>query len=197
MENQQFQAMLEPAIQRLKKYTVEELCQKAHISFDEESQEFVLKSLNEEIRIEYPSFHIKNELEMWHHLTILQYMDTADGIDLSEEWISLTQMRGGVSRGMGYEKEISEIFKKKFSTCSIDDFKKACEKLGGTIIKSKADSSAIISYLPMFPVCIHFWEADDEFPASGKVLIDGHAEHYLTLEAAGVACETVLQEMVL
>ena len=196
MENQQFQAMLAPAIERLKKYAVEELCKKAHIQFDEEAQEFVFKSMNEEIRIEYPSFHIKNELEMWHHLTILQYMDTADGSELSGEWISLSQMRGGISRGMGYEKEIEAIFEKKFSNITSEDLMKACERLGGTVIDSKADASIVIYYLSMFPVCIHFWEADDEFPASGKVLVDKNAEQYLTLEAAGVVCETVLGVLV-
>lgn len=45
--------------------------------------------------------------------------------------------------------------------------------------------------------CLHRknWEADDEFPASGKVLVDAMAEHYLEMEAAGGACSAVIQEI--
>ena len=49
------------------------------------------------------------------------------------------------------------------------------------------------SAVPFFPVTVHFWCGDEEFPASGKALVDAAAEHYLTLEAAGGACSSAVQ----
>lgn len=197
MENQQFQAMLVPAQERLKKYTIEQLCEKGHISFDYETQEFVLMSMQEEIRIAYPSFEIKNKLDMWYHLTILQYMDTATGAALATRWIALTQMQGGISRGMGYEKELTALFEKHFANVSAESFLKAAKMLNGVKAEGgRADASVVIPYLPMFPICINFWEADEEFPAAGKVLVDANAQQYLTLEAAGAACGMVVQQLI-
>ena len=48
----------------------------------------------------------------------------------------------------------------------------------------------------MFPIQINYWEGDDEFLPSGKVLVDENAEHYLTIEAAGSACIIVVNGIV-
>ena len=54
----------------------------------------------------------------------------------------------------------------------------------------------MIPYAPRFPVTFRFWCGDDEFPPSGKALVDAAAEHYLTLEAAGGACASVTQAII-
>lgn len=195
IKNRQLQAMLEPVRDRLKKYSPEVLCRKAMVSFDENSQCFCLPSMGQEIIIHYPDFLVQQELEMWHYLTLLQYLDTADGIPLSGKWIGLQQMPGGLSRGRGFDKDIETMFERYFSGIKADEFLEKCLQLGGRKIEGKADVTAVIPYAPMFPVMVSFWESDDEFAASGKVLVDGNAEHYLTIEAAGGACSAVIQEI--
>ncbi|MCC6093786.1 MAG: DUF3786 domain-containing protein [Eubacterium sp.] len=122
----------------------------------------------------------------------LQYMDTSDGSPLANKWISLTEMNGGLSRGFGFNKDISTMFQRNFGSVSPEQFAKACKKVGGRIQAGKADVSAVIPYAPMFPVIVNFWASDEEFPASGKVLVNEKAEHYLTIEAAGGACSAVV-----
>lgn len=192
LQQRQLTAMLEPARKKLQKYSVEELCEKAGITFDDQTREYLVPSMGMQIRVHYPDFIISQTLDMWHHLTILQYMDTADGTALTDKWISLADMRGGLSRGFGFNKDIETMFRRKFGSVSAERFAQACGNLGGRIQKGKADVSAVIPYAPRFPVTVNFWVADDEFPASGKVLVNERAEHYLTIEAAGGACSAVV-----
>lgn len=194
-KHRQFQAMVEPARERLKKYTPQMLCDKAGVIFDEETQSIRIPSMGRDILVHYPDFIIEEDLEMWHHLTLLQYLDTADGTPLSGKWIGLQQMRGGLSRGRGFDKDIETMFQRYFANVAADEFLGKCLLLGGKETDGKADVSVVIPYAPRFPVLVNFWEADDEFEASGKVLVDEHAEHYLTIEAAGGACSAVIQEI--
>ena len=108
---------------------------------------------------------------MWHHLTLLQYMAMADGSSLTGKWIDLSQMRGGLSRGISFNKDITSIFEKNFVDVSVDAFQKACQELGGVIMEGRADITV-------------------------KVLVDENAEHYLTIEAAGSACIIVVNGIV-
>lgn len=193
VKNRQLETMLKSARERLKEYTPEDICERTGIVFYELDNKFGIESMGQEILIHYPDFIIDQQLGMWHHLTLLQYMHTADGISLSGKWIGLQQMPGGLSRGRGFDKDIQIMFSRYFSAVTKKDFLESCLRIGGHRIDGKADVSVIIPYAPRFPVMVNYWEADDEFPASGKVLVDAMAEHYLGIEAAGGACSAVIQ----
>lgn len=199
LQNRQLMAMLIPAKERLKKYSIEEICRKAGIEFDHSQKKFCFNSLGKEVQVSYPDFELTiSGIEtpgMWHHLTLLQYMDTADGQPLSEEWQSLTEMPGGLSRGAGFNKDISSMISRSFSSLTKEAFAQLCQSLGARIIPSPADVTAEFSYAPRFPILLNFWTADDEFPASGKCLVRKGADHYLGIEAAGGACSAIVQAM--
>lgn len=192
-KGRQMQLMLTSIRERLRKHAPGDIAAKAGIVFDPAEKVFRMESLGEEIVISCPGYEIRQSLEMWHALTLLQYMETADGTLLSGRLISLTEMEGGLSRGYGFNKDIETMFHRYFPQTDPDSFRKACESLGGEIINGKGDVTAVIRYAPRFPVTVNIWCADDEFPASGKTLIDSNAGHYLTIEAAGGACATVVQ----
>ena len=195
-KHRQMALMLAPAREKLIGRDIAELCKNAAVSIDSETQELLLPSMGEVVRVQLSDFVITQELDMWRHLTLLQYLDTADGTPLAGKEIALSQMRGGLSRGQGFEKDISLMFSRDLLDASAEDFARACEALGGRINTGKADVSAVIPYAPRFPVTVLFWCGDDEFPASGKTLVDAAAEHYLTLEAAGGACSSVVQAII-
>ena len=195
-KHRQMALMLAPAREKLIGRDIAELCKNAAVSIDSETQELLLPSMGEVVRVQLSDFVITQELDMWRHLTLLQYLDTADGTPLAGREIALSEMRGGLSRGQGFEKDISLMFSRDLLDASAEDFARACEALGGRIITGKADVSAVIPYAPRFPVTVLFWCGDDEFPASGKTLVDAAAEHYLTLEAAGGACSSVVQAII-
>ena len=198
-QNRQFQLMLEPARERLKKYTIEELCEKGNIQFCKEKSEFVVSSIGQEIKVHYPDFVIKQEVEMWHHLTLLQYMAMADGSSLTGKWIDLSQMRGGLSRGISFNKDITSIFEKNFVDVSVDAFQKACQELGGVIMEGRADITVKIPYASMFPIQINYWEGDDEFPPNAQVLYsDNFAEGFAAEDrvvAGDILISTIKSQM--
>ena len=191
--NLQMERMLAPARERLMGRDIAALCRNAGVGADGETGELLLPSLEETVRIRLPDFVIAQELDMWRHLTLLQYLDTADGTPLSGREIGLSDMRGGLSRGAGFDRDISLMFSRDMRDASPEDVARACESLGGTVVPGKADVTAVIPYAPRFPVTVRFWSGDEEFPPSGKTLVDAAAEHYLTLEAAGGACSSVVQ----
>ena len=71
----------------------------------------------------------------------------------------------------------------------------AAVRLNGVPAAGKADFSAGFSFLPNFPLELHLWLADEEFPAACKVLCNGAAEHYLKVEAAGTAAGLLLRQL--
>lgn len=196
-KNRQFDLMLQPAIEKLQKYTPQQICEKSGAVYNETENSIHIQSFSEDFAFTWPDFHICHEAEMWHHLTLLQYMDTADGTPLSDQWISLSQMRGGLSRGRGYEKHIQTMFLTDLKEITADEFRQACAALGAEFLPSRADVTAKIMYAPHFPVMINFWEADEEYPNSVKMLVNEMAEHYLGIEAAGGACLTVAEQIYL
>lgn len=187
--------MLTPVKERLKGRSIEEVCKNAAIHFDPKMQEFIVPSMGKDIRITFPDFEIRQDLDMWHQLTLLQYMDTADGTPLSGTLLSLSEMPGGLNRGRGFEKDISLMFHRYFTDISASEFEQCCLSAGGEILTGKADITAVIPYAPRFPVTVSFWVSDEEFPASGKVMVNAAAEHYLSLDSAGGACASVIQEL--
>ena len=195
-KSRQMALMLAPAQEKLIGRDISALCENAAVSLDRAANELLLPSMGELIRIRLPDFVIAQKLDMWRHLTLLQYLDTADGTPLTGRGIALSEMRGGLSRGPGFDKDISLMISRDLRDASAEDFARACEALGGAIVPGKADVNAVIPYAPRFPVTVHFWCGDEEFPASGKALVDAAAEHYLTLEAAGGACSSVVQSII-
>ena len=69
-------------------------------------------------------------------------------------------------------------------------------QLGGHILEGgKADVSAVFRFLPRYPMLLNLWLADDEFPASGKVLINSGTGLALGLEAAGTIAINLVDEL--
>ena len=111
-ENQMFSLMLCAARQRLIHRTPEEIAQKANIEYDREKQAFHLQSLAENVEIQYPSFDIFPELGAWHQLLILHYLDLADGAAMEENLISFSQVKNGMIRGGGFDRDCETAIQK-------------------------------------------------------------------------------------
>ena len=195
-KNRQLELMLAPARQKLMGRKIPDICEKAGVVFDEATDDLLVPSLGEIIRVRLPEYIILQDVDMWRHLTLLQYLDTADGTPLSGTEIGLGDMRGGLSRGAGFDRDLEMMFARDFRKARAEDVAAACRALGGRIIPGTADVTAVIDYAPRFPVTVRFWCGDEEFPPSGKTLVDASAEHYLTLEAAGGACSSTVQAII-
>ena len=96
-------------------------------------------------------------------------------------------------RGDGFDRKAeSEISKLDFAA-----LKNRCAVWGGVEKKSNADYCVELPFLPMYPVTLNYWLADEDFPASGRLLLDSSAEHYLTLEDSVTVGEIILEVLML
>ena len=82
-ENRAFENMRMTALERLTGRDPEVIQKNTGIVFVPETSQFRLTSMGQDIVVSWPKCKIEPELNQWHHLAILHYMDTADGSSLN------------------------------------------------------------------------------------------------------------------
>lgn len=194
-ENRMFEQMLIAAQERLADRQPQEICENANIIYNEKDGVFVLESLGQNVKIQYPSFAVTPELDGWHQLVILHYMDLADGAVLENRPISFSQLKDGMVRGGGLDRKCEAVIGSLLKQIPGDALIARCLSLGGQRIQTNADFTVLFPFLPNFPVTLKVWFADEEFDASARMLLDASADHYLTIEDAVTVGEILLEKM--
>ncbi len=192
-ENQMFSSMLHAARERLIAQTPTEIARKSGALFAD--GEFSLRSLGREVRISADDCRAHPALPEWHLLTLLHYLSNADGAPLTGRPISFSQYPGGMARGENFSRNAERIAREKLSKMDAAELERRCRALGAGIIPSNADFCAEFSFAPRWPVWLKLWLADDEFPASGSMLVDESAAHYLTIEDAVTVGSLILDAL--
>lgn len=158
---------------------------------DFDGRAFQFTSLGQPVTVTYPGYKITQKLHHWHHLIILHYLNLADGTPVTGETIGFGQYKSGMVRGGDFDRRAEQAFHK----LEPESLKKRCLALGGIEKCSKADLCVELPFLPNYPVTVHFWKSDEDFPASGRLMVDSTAPHYLTIEDAVTVGELILQEL--
>lgn len=191
--NQLFSNMYRAALQWLHNRSPETIRHLANVDFD--GAAFHFQSLGQNVTVTYPDYQIHPSLHPWHILTILHYLSSADGTPLSGKLISFSQHRDGMVRGGGFDRNAEKIISSKISTMTEEDLLHRIHTLGGEIISDNADLCVCFPYLPNYPVYLKLWFADEDFPASGRMLLDASAAHYLSIEDAVTIGELILEKL--
>jgi len=187
--SQMYSEMRKAARLRLRNRKPEEIARNAQVQFD--GKRFAFESLGIPVTVSYPDYEIQPRLEDWHQLVILHYLYLADGTPLTGQTITFAQQKEGMVRGGGFDRKAEAVL----GQLNGESLKKHCKALGGIEKKSNADYCVELPFLPMYPVTLNYWNADEEFPASGRLLLDSSAEHYLTIEDAVTVGELLLKEL--
>lgn len=174
---------------RLKDRDAAQIAQKARVNFD--GAVFRFTSLGRQITVTCPDYQITPRLENWHHLLVLHYLNLADGAPLTGKQISFGQYSNGVIRGGDFDRR-AELF---FRECETESLRMRCLSLGGMEKATGADLCMELPFLPMYPITVNFWQADEDFPASGRLTVDRSAPHYLSVEDAVTAGELIMKEL--
>lgn len=136
------------------------------------------------------------EIQQWHHMVILHYMEMADGTPLSARQITFGELSGGLARGGNFDRKCEGIISQKLGDKRPEIVQKTCEALSAQIIPSNADLCAVFPFLPMYPVTLKIWFADDELCGTGRLLLNASAAHYLSTEDAMTVGELALNTLV-
>ena len=182
MENRQFERMLEAARSRLLRHVPEEISEKAGVRY--ENGVFWARTLGRRVEIQWPDGKITPPVSKWHTLTLLHYLDLADGTPLTGRTITFSQYKDGLVRGGGLDRNAELIVRRDLGGLPPEELTRRCENLGAELLPSNADFCARFDFVPRYPVWLKVWFADEEFPASGRLLVDESAPNYLTIEDA-------------
>ncbi len=193
MENRAFEEMRKAACKRLEGRDPAEISRKATVTFD--GFAFRFSSLGESITVSYPDFAIQPEVNWWYQLLILHYLDLADGCPLSDHWITFGAQRDGLARGVNFDRSTERCIQQELGRLEPDELRRRCAALGGREVPGQSDLRVVLPFLPMYPVTLNLWFTDEEFPASGRLLLNGSAEHYLTIEDSVTVGELILSAL--
>ena len=194
-ENRAFLEMKKAAVKRLQGKSIEQIAEKADVLIKKEQGYLELESLGQKIQITYPSWELQEELEEWHTLLLLHYLEMADGTPVSGQWETFGNLKDGLIRGTGFDRTAEIELGKFLKGKDIEELKKILSTLGAKIVAGKADLSAELLLFPRYPFLLNIWLEDEEFPPSGKLLADKNADHYLTIEDAVTAGEVLLRRL--
>jgi len=171
-----------------------EIAENAGVCYDADRQVFSFSSMGTDLTVSYPDYRVTPQISEWHHLLILHYLHLADGTALTGREISFSRMNAGLIRGGGIDRKCEEAI---LSMKDLDERKLAelCSRVGGVQICSNADVAYRIPFLPRFPVTLKVWLPDEEFPASGRLMLDSSADHYFTIEDAVTVAEIIIERL--
>lgn len=192
-ENRAFIEMLLPAKERLRSKDPESIARNSGAVFDARDCVFRIKCLNQTIVIDYPSYHIDAELDEWFVLLLLHYLDLADGMPVTTQLVPFGGLKDGLIRGTKFDRTMDQGLSSFLAGKQPEQILEVCRALDAQVIDSRADICAVFPLFPNYPVTVNIWFADEEFPASGKMLLSKSADHYLTVEDAVVAGEMLLK----
>ena len=194
-ENRAFSKMRTSAVQRLQNHLLNEIALKSGAIFHKEDTCLEIQSLNQRLKIFILECDFTPHIEEWHQLVILHYLDLADGVKVSKEQVSFGGLKDGLIRGTKFdqymEKELGLFLADKTS----EQILKICKSLGAEIVEDRSDLCAVFPFLPHYPIWLKIWFADEEFDASGKMLLSKNADHYLTIEDAVTAGDILLSRL--
>ena len=179
-----FDRMMKTAREWLAGKSPQSVAENGGICFDEKRSVFTLTSLGIGMEISYPGYIFSDDVAPWHQLSVLHYLNLADGTPPSGEWISMSQMNSGMIRGGGFDKMFEALVRNKLGNLKPEAVEAACIAAGMEIVESNADLCARTELAPLFPVIVKLWFADpkDDLPGSGRVFVDRTADHFLTIE---------------
>ena len=191
--NRQYDSMLAVARQRLARHDPADIARRAAVTFD--GRRFTMTSLGQTVTVSYPDFQVSPALDMWHALPLLHYLDLADGAPLTGQTITFSQYKDGLVRGGGLDRNAELIVRRDLGILPPEELERRCRSLGAELLPSNADFCARFDFAPRYPIWLKVWFSDEEFPASGRLLLDESAPHYLTIEDAVTVGSLILDQL--
>lgn len=126
---------------------------------------------------------VQGRITPWMKILLLHYVRTAGKGGLTGKHASYSELRGGIVKTASFQGEceipLTELFERDFEKTAM-----LLSRMGTKKPKDFPTEHAWQLYLlPMLPIIILYWSAEEEFPARVKILFDSSADRYLDVEA--------------
>ena len=136
-ENRAFREMLQAAVKRLQNRSGEEIAAKSGAVFHSSRNVLEVLSFYETIEIQLPEFRINSNVDEWHYLTLLHYLDMADGTEGSQKLITFGNLKDGLIRGTKFDRTAEQKLEKLLQDKDPEKIQKACKNLGAEFTETK------------------------------------------------------------
>ncbi|MFW6182031.1 MAG: DUF3786 domain-containing protein [Spirochaetota bacterium] len=180
--------------QRLEEMDPEEVCRRSLAGYDSRGGEYLLPVLSARCRVDPgarlvslvtgdgPAEAVWREPGVTTELALLAVMYLLYTGEVSPEgrWVNEYSLRGGAQFFRGPHAVPNRELARCFGTDTAA-FERACRLLGGVPVEA-GDAGFRFSVLPRVPAAVAFWYADEEFPASAKLLLDPTVQCHLPLD---------------
>ena len=196
-ENRQYQEMLDGARRRIRKIDIYEAAALAGLAYDRAAGSITFVTFGSRYRLNTATLETDPPMEMWHHLAVLQYLEGVDRSRPSNVWIGMGDLcDGGLVRGASFDREIDRLIENRLGKLDPDKIMDACRTMDASFeTDSPADLCAVFHFMPGYPLRLNLWYADEEFPASGKVLVNKAVQHCLGTEAIGTIAALLVNKL--
>jgi hypothetical protein len=152
--------------------------------------EFRLPLWGREVSVPWPGLvaldpESGRELSVDQQALLLYHFHTSDGAPLAGRWISFSELPGGGFYAQAYQGYTGSELVRAFG----DDaaaFERAARAAGGTS-EPFADLAFSFPLLPRLRLLAAYWQGDEDFPASMRILLDAAAEHHLPMDVCAIA----------
>ena len=125
-----------------------------------------------------------NKLPLSSQALLLYYFSSADGSPLTGRWISFAELPDGRVYNQAYQGYTGDLLARRYGA-DLAGLEHACGSIdGGQVVYG--DLGIAFLALPRVSLLAVLWQADDEFPASGKVLFDSSVVHYLPTDVCAI-----------
>lgn len=107
-QNHAFEQMRKAAIQRLDSRAPEDLAERSGAVFHGDSAVLELSSLGKHYTLSLPTYECHPEMESWHYLILLHYLDLADGTPVSPCFCTFGDLKDGLVRGTKFDHTVTQ-----------------------------------------------------------------------------------------
>jgi len=156
---------------------------------DENRGVFYLKLWGSQVALAFPEFTAHympsgDSLPLFHLALLLYYFSSADGTPVSGSWISFSELPDGRFYARAFQGYTGDELGRLFCNDTAS-FTQAAKSIGG-FLHSLGTASFSFQALPRIPILVVFWQGDEDFPPSYKILFDSAAGHYLPTDAYAI-----------
>ena len=112
---------------------------------------------------------------------LLYYLNTADGSELADRWISFRELPDGAFYNQAFQGYSGDLVAQRFGE-DVDGFHAAAHHLDGFQLPALAPAAYAFAPLPRIRLALALWPGDEDFPSRASVLFDASASHYMTTD---------------
>ena len=133
-------------------------------------------------------------LDVMTQAFLAYYFHTADGTQVSEQWIAFSGLPDGQFYASAFQGYTGNELAKVFGN-DLEMFTNAADNLGGRPYKL-GDAAFIFQALPLVPILAVGWQGDEDFAPSYRLLFDKNINHHLPTDACAILGSTLTRRLI-